>query len=268
MEWAEDHGHPPEPFSTPQPCNTPASSVVHCSGPPSSIPSASEFGIKNCLNSANISGDGSSDGTSTHCVNGAFTEVGSEAGWELLARHTAPNALHDSRARHDAPKCDEDTRVEVTKEIMKWAEDHGRPPALSMVHWRSRSGSPSFIQSEFQMRDFLNNSNISGDRSSDGTSTQCVNGVFTKVSSEAGWEMLARPTALNALHDSRARYDALKCNEDTRVEVTKKLVEWVDICDGGSRPPDPKGISNGRGFFLLFFLFFVLFLFFSFFLFF
>ncbi|RXW21225.1 hypothetical protein EST38_g4639 [Candolleomyces aberdarensis] len=35
-------------------------------------------------------------------------------GWELLLKHAAPNALHNSHARYDAPKCDEDTRVEVT----------------------------------------------------------------------------------------------------------------------------------------------------------
>ncbi|KAJ2928125.1 hypothetical protein H1R20_g8975, partial [Candolleomyces eurysporus] len=44
-------------------------------------------------------------------------------GWKMLLKNVASNALHDSRARFDAPKCDEDTRVEVTKELMDWIQD-------------------------------------------------------------------------------------------------------------------------------------------------
>jgi hypothetical protein len=39
-------------------------------------------------------------------------------GWKMLLKNIASNALHDSSARFDPPKCDEDTRVEVTKELM------------------------------------------------------------------------------------------------------------------------------------------------------
>ncbi|RXW14881.1 hypothetical protein EST38_g10968 [Candolleomyces aberdarensis] len=44
-------------------------------------------------------------------------------GWELLLKNIAQSALHDSSVRYDAPKCDEDTRVEVTGEIMDWIQD-------------------------------------------------------------------------------------------------------------------------------------------------
>ncbi|KAJ2935807.1 hypothetical protein H1R20_g1291, partial [Candolleomyces eurysporus] len=37
-------------------------------------------------------------------------------GWEIVLKNTAPNALYNSSARYDAPKCDEDTRVEQTVE--------------------------------------------------------------------------------------------------------------------------------------------------------
>ncbi|KAJ2929107.1 hypothetical protein H1R20_g7995, partial [Candolleomyces eurysporus] len=47
--------------------------------------------------------------------------------WKLLQQNAAPNALHDSRARFDAPKCDEDTRVEVLGEIMGWMKDRDSP---------------------------------------------------------------------------------------------------------------------------------------------
>ncbi|KAJ2913559.1 hypothetical protein MD484_g6852, partial [Candolleomyces efflorescens] len=51
-------------------------------------------------------------------------------GWELLMKKTAPNALYNSSARFDAPKCDEDTRVEVTSELMEWIRDRSAPQRL------------------------------------------------------------------------------------------------------------------------------------------
>ncbi|RXW21505.1 hypothetical protein EST38_g4353 [Candolleomyces aberdarensis] len=48
-------------------------------------------------------------------------------GWKLLLQHAAPNALHDSGARFDPPKCDDDTRVEVIGEIMGWIQDRDPP---------------------------------------------------------------------------------------------------------------------------------------------
>ncbi|KAJ2917319.1 hypothetical protein MD484_g3113, partial [Candolleomyces efflorescens] len=51
-------------------------------------------------------------------------------GWKLLMEKTAPNALHNSSARYDAPKCDEDTRVEVTGELMDWMQDRTAPQRL------------------------------------------------------------------------------------------------------------------------------------------
>ncbi|KAJ2935804.1 hypothetical protein H1R20_g1289, partial [Candolleomyces eurysporus] len=45
-------------------------------------------------------------------------------GWKMLLKNIASNALHDSCARFDPPKCDEDTRVEVTKELVDWIQDH------------------------------------------------------------------------------------------------------------------------------------------------
>ncbi|RXW21074.1 hypothetical protein EST38_g4782 [Candolleomyces aberdarensis] len=41
-------------------------------------------------------------------------------GWKVLLEKVAPAALHNSEARYDPPKCDEDTRVEVISEIMSW----------------------------------------------------------------------------------------------------------------------------------------------------
>ncbi|RXW17991.1 hypothetical protein EST38_g7859 [Candolleomyces aberdarensis] len=68
-------------------------------------------------------------------------------GWELLRSHTAPNALHNSGARYDAPKCDEDTRVEVTRELMGWIKDRGHPQRLLCMTGAAGSGKSALQQS-------------------------------------------------------------------------------------------------------------------------
>jgi hypothetical protein len=68
-------------------------------------------------------------------------------GWELLLKKTAPNALHNSSARYDAPKCDEDTRVEVTSEIMGCIEDRDSPqPRLLCMTGAAGSGKSALQQ--------------------------------------------------------------------------------------------------------------------------
>ncbi|KAJ2924165.1 hypothetical protein H1R20_g12930, partial [Candolleomyces eurysporus] len=67
-------------------------------------------------------------------------------GWELLLKNIAPNALHDSKARYDAPKCDEDTRVEVTGEIMEWIQDSNAPQRLLCMTGAAGSGKSALQQ--------------------------------------------------------------------------------------------------------------------------
>lgn len=68
------------------------------------------------------------------------------AGWELLLKNTAPNALHNSSARFDAPKCDEDTRVEVTSEIMGWIQDRDAPQRLLCMTGAAGAGKSALQQ--------------------------------------------------------------------------------------------------------------------------
>ncbi|RXW12277.1 hypothetical protein EST38_g13577 [Candolleomyces aberdarensis] len=70
----------------------------------------------------------------------------SSQGWELLLKHTAPNALHDSDARYDPPKCDEDTRVEVIAEITDWIQDRGGPQRLLCMTGAAGSGKSALQQ--------------------------------------------------------------------------------------------------------------------------
>ncbi|RXW19419.1 hypothetical protein EST38_g6440 [Candolleomyces aberdarensis] len=67
-------------------------------------------------------------------------------GWKLLLKNAAPNALHDSDARYDPPKCDEDTRVEVTGEIMDWMMDCNGPQRLLCMTGAAGSGKSALQQ--------------------------------------------------------------------------------------------------------------------------
>ncbi|KAJ2923889.1 hypothetical protein H1R20_g13199, partial [Candolleomyces eurysporus] len=67
-------------------------------------------------------------------------------GWKTLLENVASNALHDSDARFDAPKCDEDTRVEVTKELMDWIQDHEAPQRLLCMTGAAGAGKSALQQ--------------------------------------------------------------------------------------------------------------------------
>ncbi|KAJ2929834.1 hypothetical protein H1R20_g7274, partial [Candolleomyces eurysporus] len=60
--------------------------------------------------------------------------------------HTASNALHNSRVRYDAPKCDEDTRIEVSDEIMTFIENHEGPQRLLCMTGAAGSGKSALQQ--------------------------------------------------------------------------------------------------------------------------
>ncbi|KAJ2921977.1 hypothetical protein H1R20_g15118, partial [Candolleomyces eurysporus] len=83
----------------------------------------------------------------THVTNNTVVTSGTIDGWRTLQKHTAPNALHNSSARFDAPKCDEDTRIEVTDEIMEFIEDRGHPQRLLCMTGAAGSGKSALQQS-------------------------------------------------------------------------------------------------------------------------
>ena len=68
------------------------------------------------------------------------------AGWDLLAKYASPNAMHNSRARHDPPHCDEDTRVGVLGEIMDWMKDRTAPCRLLCMTGAAGSGKSALQQ--------------------------------------------------------------------------------------------------------------------------
>ncbi|KAF6759818.1 hypothetical protein DFP72DRAFT_1063556 [Ephemerocybe angulata] len=75
-----------------------------------------------------------------------YIEVNQTAGWDLLVEKAAHTALYDSGARFDPPKCDEDTRVEVTSEIMGWIQDRGAPTRLLCMTGPAGAGKSAIQQ--------------------------------------------------------------------------------------------------------------------------
>ncbi|KAJ2932666.1 hypothetical protein H1R20_g4440, partial [Candolleomyces eurysporus] len=73
-------------------------------------------------------------------------QVDPEAGWKLLLDATAPNALYNSTNRFDPPKCDEDTRIEVTEEIMDWIQDCESPQRLLCMTGAAGAGKSALQQ--------------------------------------------------------------------------------------------------------------------------
>ncbi|KAF6753118.1 hypothetical protein DFP72DRAFT_436442 [Ephemerocybe angulata] len=69
-----------------------------------------------------------------------------EQGWDQLVEHTAPNALLNSSARFDAPKCDKDTRVEVIREVKTWIMDRTTPTKLLCITGAAGAGKSALQQ--------------------------------------------------------------------------------------------------------------------------
>ncbi|KAF6761129.1 hypothetical protein DFP72DRAFT_1002949 [Ephemerocybe angulata] len=64
----------------------------------------------------------------------------------MLVEKTAPNALYNSSARFDPPKCDGGTRIEVTNEIMGWIQDRDAPTQLLCMTGAAGSGKSALQQ--------------------------------------------------------------------------------------------------------------------------
>ncbi|KAJ2935589.1 hypothetical protein H1R20_g1505, partial [Candolleomyces eurysporus] len=126
----------PPPFSTLHSYDHPAGSKAH-GGTTSFLAGASGFRMRDVhyIDASQVT---------VHTGGGAGDRL--IDGWELLMKKAAPNALHDSDARYDPPKCDEDTRVEVTGEIMDWMMDRDGPQRLLCMTGAAGSGKSALQQ--------------------------------------------------------------------------------------------------------------------------
>ncbi|KAJ2934361.1 hypothetical protein H1R20_g2732, partial [Candolleomyces eurysporus] len=109
------------------------SSLAEHTGPISMFSNAQRFNVENVINI-----DSSSN---VQNVQGNRID-----GWKMLLKNIASNALHDSSARFDPPKCDDDTRVEVTNELMDWIQDRESPQRLLCMTGAAGAGKSALQQ--------------------------------------------------------------------------------------------------------------------------
>ncbi|KAJ3541103.1 hypothetical protein NMY22_g4019 [Coprinellus aureogranulatus] len=64
----------------------------------------------------------------------------------MLVQNTAPNALLDSSARFDPPRCDEDTRREVNGDIMDWIYERETPNRILCMTGAAGAGKSALQQ--------------------------------------------------------------------------------------------------------------------------
>ncbi|KAJ3534763.1 hypothetical protein NMY22_g6776 [Coprinellus aureogranulatus] len=67
-------------------------------------------------------------------------------GWDMLVQNTAPNALLDSSALFDPPRCDEDTRREVIGDIMDWVYERETPNRILCMTGAAGAGKSALQQ--------------------------------------------------------------------------------------------------------------------------
>ena len=58
----------------------------------------------------------------------------------------AAGAMHDSKERHDAPKCHGDTRKAVTKDITSWVLDDTKDTLILWISAPAGSGKSAILQ--------------------------------------------------------------------------------------------------------------------------
>ncbi|KAF5339214.1 hypothetical protein D9611_011187 [Ephemerocybe angulata] len=75
-----------------------------------------------------------------------YNQAAKSKGWDTLVTATAPNALFDAKARFDPPKCDEDTRVELIREIMDWIRNREAPQRLLYMTGAAGAGKSALQQ--------------------------------------------------------------------------------------------------------------------------
>ncbi|KAJ2925269.1 hypothetical protein H1R20_g11812, partial [Candolleomyces eurysporus] len=177
------------------------------------------------------------DASNTTHVHTAFTS-GSIDGWETLMQHTAPNALHNSSARYDAPKCDEDTRVEVTGEIMGWIKDRNGPQRLLCMTGAAGSGKSALQQS---IAECCAECNILGAAYFISAADASRNGAFTIVPTIAyqlglNHPILQRSIAAAVNHDPLIFTRSLQTQMDVLIVRPFKSLRRSEQCDLSTVP--------------------------------
>ncbi|KAF8178499.1 hypothetical protein BJ912DRAFT_984030 [Pholiota molesta] len=72
--------------------------------------------------------------------------TGEESGLEVLNRHVAAGAMHDSAERSNAARCHPDTRIAVLGDILSWIQDKDRKTHILWLHGPAGAGKTSICQ--------------------------------------------------------------------------------------------------------------------------
>ena len=68
------------------------------------------------------------------------------SGLKILQRHVAAGAMHDSKEHHDAPKCHENTRKAIIKDITSWIRDDSKDSLILWISAPAGSGKSAILQ--------------------------------------------------------------------------------------------------------------------------
>ncbi|KAJ2926399.1 hypothetical protein H1R20_g10698, partial [Candolleomyces eurysporus] len=168
----------------------------------------------------------------THSIDGTFKLILSypqhliqvrcllNLGWELLLSNTAPNALHNSSARYDAPKCDEDTRVEVISEVMNWMQDEESPQRLLCMTGAAGAGKSALQQS---IAELCENNGILGATFFFSTADSTRNTAATVIPTIA-YQLGRRNPALRSLIKAAVEHDPLIFSESLQTQMHSLIV--------------------------------------------
>ncbi|KAF6744505.1 hypothetical protein DFP72DRAFT_928890 [Ephemerocybe angulata] len=138
---SRDQDRAPYPLSIqPQPSNTSVPSTNVQSRPPRDS-SEQNLGTTFLANASNFHME-NLNYTSNHYA----AQKQGNVGWEYLLKAMSTNALHNSMARFDPPKCDANTRVELIHEISTWIEDRNAPTQFLCMTGAAGSGKSALQQ--------------------------------------------------------------------------------------------------------------------------
>ena len=65
---------------------------------------------------------------------------------KMLQKHITTGAMHNSKERHDAPKCQPDTRKAILGDITSWVSDHSKKTLILWLRAPAGSGKSAILQ--------------------------------------------------------------------------------------------------------------------------
>ncbi|KAJ2912598.1 hypothetical protein MD484_g7818, partial [Candolleomyces efflorescens] len=141
-------------------------------------------------------------------------------GWKLLVTKMSPNAFHNSSARYDPPKCDEDTRVELISELMKRITNRSNPQRLLCLTGPAGSGKSALQQT---IAERCEGSDILGAAYFFATADPARNTVSTIVPTIA-FQLGSHNTALKQAINTVVANDTVIFDKSLRVQMDNLIV--------------------------------------------